>query len=185
MTGSAAADESQGINPKIWRVVVYGGMGLLLVVLTACFGLTGCSEMQGIRRWMELMNGATWPDQPAALCDSKPWLFSFFLALRTMLNLGSVFAAVVVVLELFIFRRKKIMNVRQLLKSRELAALQAVELALSSSPPETREAALAAVKNAGKDWDNDYLPTILGTDEAEDVLGHVIRHRGRGHSASV
>lgn len=185
MTGSAAADENQGINPKIWRVAVYGGMGLLLVLLATGFGLAGCSGLKGIRQWMELMNGATWPDQPSTLCDSKPWLFSFFLALRTMLNLGAVFAAVVVVLELFIFRRKKIMNVRQLLKSRELAALQAVELALSKSPAETREAALAAVKDAGKDWDNEYLPSILGTDEAEEVLGHVIRQRGRGHSASA
>ncbi|PQV51808.1 hypothetical protein B0G83_10415 [Paraburkholderia sp. BL21I4N1] len=61
------------------------------------------------------------------------------------------------------------MDVQYLLKSRELAALQALEM-MFQSEPETVAAIKKAVAAAGKHWDNEYLPGILGEDDAISVL---------------
>ncbi|TGB34815.1 hypothetical protein [Burkholderia thailandensis] len=182
MTGNET-NSSYVSDPMVtgWRTVAYGGIVALLAGLTVYAHAKSCDGIRDIRPWIELLNGATWPDSPGELCASSAWWFSFVVALRTILNLGTVLASFVVVVELVIFRRKKIMNVRQLLESREGAVLQAIAVALNLQTTEERERMITAATAAAKHWDEQYLVGILGSSAARALLERKIPgDRGTG-----
>jgi hypothetical protein len=180
---AASASGSSPSAGRRLRLVTYGIAVATLVILTLGLHQIGCMRITVLQPWIELVNGATLPTDPKVidLCGRSVWGFSAALALRTTINLGAALALLIVPVEYFVSRRKRIMNVRQLLESRELAALQAVKLAFASQP-EAQKAAIKAVKEAGEDWDQTYLPAILTPEGAEQALTTpIVENERRGN----
>jgi hypothetical protein len=179
----AMAETESAVSPsakKRVRWLIYGGAFGVLAFLVVGFRLVGCAGIVGMEPWIELLNGSTWPTDPppTTLCGRSILGFSAALALRTTLNLGAALALVALPIELFIYRRKRTMDVRQLLKSRELAALQAVKLALASSP-DLRDMVLKEIEAAGEDWDNEYLSAFYPAEVVEQILSKVVHEAER------
>lgn len=140
------------LTARIW---IYVAIFTFIIVLTCLLQLLKCPDLDGLRQWIELINGATWPNDHEdqwvkARCPF--WYFDFVIALKLSVSIGAMLALFAVPTEYFIRRKGKTMTGRQMLQSQGRAAVEALRLALHDSPVQC-QAAVSAVENALEDWE--------------------------------
>jgi hypothetical protein len=148
------------------RLLTYGGIVFAYVCLWVLLGDYALKWQP----WIELVNGATWPEHPEELKATSNTWFAACLALRIFLNFGSVLAVLVVVVEYLLIKKEAAMKVSALLNSRQTAVLNAVAKAMNVTSAQQRKLLDDAAKDAARQWNERYLPTLIGKAAAQDLM---------------
>jgi hypothetical protein len=121
------------------------------------------------RSWIELLNGATWPENLAPDSGIHRAAFYLIVSLRIFLNLSTLIAGGIVVAELLIRRKENVMKVSDMLHSRHKYVMDATDRALALD--DAQKKTLREVANrAAHNWDKKFFPAGVGDDIAEAAL---------------
>ena len=167
-------------TPAKVRWLTYGGIVIAYGVL---WGILFRNALTW-RPWIELLNGATWPEHADGLFIHSPPLFSGLLTLRVMLNVSALIAAAVFLVEFFLIKERSVMKVSTLLDSRQKAVLNAVAAAMEITTIEQRMVIEKAAAKAAQAWNERYLPGLIGPKAAQQVMNAYLPPKG-GSSPDV
>lgn len=152
-----------------FRLLVYAATVVTIGCLTWYLNSLCCPEFSGLRPWIELLNGATWPsDNDWLTANCARWPFDLILALKIVVTLGAMIAVVAIPTEYFLRKKRQTMTAQQMLRSQGRAAVEAVQMAFANSPTE-RETAVMAVRKALDYWENSHKK-IFPSDDLDQTL---------------
>lgn len=127
------------------------GITLFAVVWLLAIALAYCVLSHGGGYWLELFNGATWPSQfvatdtPGSAAAIRSFWFYLILGLRTVLNLGVLFTAVLGLLAFYLlstgqFKEWFMSKLDSVLSTRDIAFAAYIDHAMSEHKLELTEA---------------------------------------------
>jgi hypothetical protein len=102
----------------ILSIVAGLAVWIMLGVVLHCLAC----DYSGVQSWIELFNGATWPEDWSKSCMSQGWLFAMALSARTALNVAGPLAVIGGAVWVFTGGLERVMQMKRVELMRLLSA---------------------------------------------------------------